>query len=115
MKLEIFKTIEGIDKAKVEAFIERVFNYGNKRLYASVIQRMLDIDIGDTYKVIDILDKHRVIKRYYEISEIDYYDKKKYERLIDIPNVVFNEDIGEEVDVSSEMIIVFYEVLIDVA
>lgn len=95
----------------LDTLLDKLDSYEHKRLYASVVQRILHSTPKDTYEVLDTLISLGILKRNYQIKIRDNFLPEEFQNLSDLPESIFDEDQGYDIPVRYEdNVFIFYRV-----
>ncbi|MGF2130429.1 hypothetical protein [Lactococcus lactis] len=86
----------------VESFFYRLDNFGDKRLYISSVQRLLDISKKDSIDIVALLTDLNILTMRYQVKIGDTLYEKVYDKSYQIPKTVFDENLCEDIPVSFE-------------
>jgi len=86
-------------------------NFGEKRLYTSVIQRILGITKQESLRVTEKLVNLNILITYYQVKINEKFYEGEYTAFYNIPDTVFDDDTFQDIEVDyNKNIYVFFKV-----
>lgn len=109
-KVELSK-LQVTPNQNLDTLLDKLDSYEHKRLYASVVQRILKSTPKGTYEVLNTLISLGILKRNYQIKIRDNFLPEEFQNLSDIPESIFDEHQGYDIPVRYEdNVFIFYRV-----
>lgn len=104
-------SMKNLSLISVKKFLDKLDNFGTKRLYITAVQKNLDVSKQEALDVIEILVLLDIINPRYQIQIEGQLLPEVYEKIVDIPDSVFWEDDCEDIEVNLEKhVYMFFEV-----
>ena len=99
----------GFEEKLINEILEFIKSFKGTILYPIVIKRKFKIDIRNTYIILNELVKNDLLTIAYEIycSECDKSQNDIYDSLNEIPENIYCEHCGKDIDIMKDAIVVF--------